>query len=253
MNPDLREQFERDGFAVIRGFFDAAEVAALEGALERFVRDVAPRVDRAHVMYEDPADPASLKQADCLHFEPVLDAYRTSGKVRQLAESLIGEVAPQHCEYFNKPPHNNKPTPPHQDGYYFCLEPNVACTLWIPLDRVDEDNGTLTYVRGSHRLGVLPHRATAVLGFSQGLIPDPANLGEAVLCPAEPGDVLVHHSLTVHSAGANRSTRNRRSIGYVYYSAAAKLDEAAHQRYQDALRSQRESKGIDHTTAATVR
>jgi len=249
MTESVRAGFQRDGFIVIHDFLSQADLDELRLGLDRFLREIAPTVDRGHVMYEDPQDPASLKQADCVHLEPSLNRWRMEGKLRELAEFLIGPVEPQHGEYFNKPPHNNRPTPPHQDGFYFCLDPNVAVTVWIPLDRVDRDNGTLCYVRGSHRLGVLPHRATAVLGFSQGLIPDPATLGEPVLCPAAPGDVLVHHSLTIHSAGGNTSSRQRRSLGYVFFSATAKRDEAAFARYQEALRVQRESKGIEHTPA----
>lgn len=241
---DYRASFEQDGFAVVRGLLSAEDRWTLKEGLARFLRDIAPGIDGGHVMYEDPGDKTSLKQADCLHLEPSLDEFRHRGAVRKLAEALIGPVAPQHIEYFDKPPHNNRPTPPHQDGYYFCLVPNSACTIWAPLDAVDEDNGTLCYVRGSHRLGLLPHRATATLGFSQGLIPDPAALGEPVMCPAAPGDVLVHHSLTVHFANGNRTHRHRRSIGFVFYSANAKVDQEAVARYQAALKSQRDTKGI---------
>ncbi len=249
MNPAWKEDFDRDGFVVIRDFLNQEDVQGMEEGMARFLRDVAPTMDRAHVMYEDPDDPKSLKQADCLHLEERLNEYRLRSKVRELAEWLIGPVEPQQGEFFDKPPHNNKPTPPHQDGFYFCLKPNIACTIWVPLDVVDEDNGTLAYIRGSHRLGVLPHNASSVLGFSQGLVPDPNTFGERVLCPAKPGDVLVHHSLTIHMAGSNRSNRHRRTVGFVYYSASAELDQEAHDRYQSSLKTQREARGIEHSAA----
>ena len=94
--------------------------------------------------------------------------------------------------------------------------------------------------------------ATETVGFSQGLIPDPGSLGEAVLCAGTPGTVMVHHSLTVHSAGANTSGRPRRSIAYVFFSASAEIDEEARSRYMAALQAQRESKGIAHNPAAVV-
>ncbi len=213
MNADCRNQFERDGFIVLREFLTQAEIASIKDGWSRFVRDIVPGVDKAHVMYEDYGDPDTLKQADCLHLEPSLEAWRRQGKVRELAELLIGPVAPQQGEFFDKPPRRNKETPPHQDGYYFCLKPNSACTVWIPLDPVDEENGALTYVRGSHRNGVLNHGASSILGFSQGLTGGLPRTGEHVMCAAQPGDVLVHHSLTIHYAGENRSkSRHRRSI-----------------------------------------
>ncbi len=245
MNREWKYQFDRDGFVAIPRFFEPDEIKELEAGLQRFLRDVAPRASKAEVMYEDPANPASLKQANCLQREASFhELMHSPGKARDLAELLIGPAVPQQCEYFGKPPGHSTPTPPHQDGFYFCLEPNLACTLWIPLDVVDADNGALSYVRGSHRLGVLPHGVTPVLGFSQGLVPDPAELGEAVLCPARPGDILVHHSLTIHYAGNNRSQRHRRSIGCVFFSETAKPDEPARARYQAALQGQHEAKGL---------
>jgi len=199
-------------------------------------------------MYEDADDSDTLKQADCIHLEPTLDAWRHQGKVRELAEFLIGPVVPQHGEFFDKPPRAGKGTPPHQDGFYFCLEPNSACTVWIPLEPVDEENGALTYIRGSHRHGVLDHAASSVLGFSQALKGNLDGTAEHVICPVQPGDVLAHHSLTIHYAGKNRSlTRHRRSIAYVFFSASAKRDEAAWERYQASLARQRQEKGIVHT------
>lgn len=245
MNPAWKDIFDREGFLVLRNYFSAPEVAALEEGWLRFRRDIAPGLDRGHVMYEDPDDPETLKQADCVHREPGLDAFRHTGSIRELAEWLIGPVAPQHAEFFDKPPRCNKPTPPHQDGSYFCLAPNIACTVWIPLDDVDEENGALCYVPASHRLGLLNHGSSGVLGFSQGLTADPGRYGEAWLCAACPGDVLVHHSLTIHLAGANRSRhRHRRALGYVFYAASAVRDEDAWARYQESLRSQRAALGV---------
>ncbi len=252
MDANCRDQFQRDGFIVLREFMTPAEIASLEAGWLRFVRDIAPRIDRAHVMYEDYDDPDTLKQTDCLHLEPTLDAWRHHGKVRELAELLIGPVVPQHGEFFDKPPRKSKETPAHQDGYYFSLKPNLACTVWIPLDSVDEENGALTYVRGSHRKGVLDHGASSILGFSQGLTGELPKAEDHVICTAQPGDVLVHHSLTIHYAGANRSeSRRRRSIAYVYFSASAQRDEEAWERYQSSLKRQREAKGIPHSEAVT--
>ncbi|HWB99936.1 MAG TPA: phytanoyl-CoA dioxygenase family protein [Bryobacteraceae bacterium] len=244
MHSERRQQFDRDGFLILRSFLTAAEVNDLETGLRRFVREIAPGLPKAHVMYEDYDDPDTIKQADCLDMETSIDAWRHSGKIRQLAEELLGPVHPQHAEYFDKPPGNNKGTPPHQDGFYFCLSPNEACTFWIPLDEVDADNGALTYVRGSRHLGLLPHNATSVLGFSQGLARDPSGTGEAVLASARRGDVLVHHSLTVHYAGRNKTERRRRSVGFVFFSADARQDDEMLRNYREALERQRVAKGL---------
>ena len=76
---------------------------------------------------------------------------------------------------------------------------------------------------GSHQDGLRPHNATGTLGFSQGLADfGPHDTEREVAFPARPGDLLVHHALTVHRADGNRSqTRTRQALGLIYYSDSA--------------------------------
>ena len=117
--------------------------------------------------------------------------------------------------------------------------------MWIALDVVDEENGCLRYAAGSHRDGLRPHGASEVLGFSQGLQDwGPADEQREVMRTLQPGDMLAHHSLTVHRADANKSDRTRRALGLVYYAQSAKVDRATHQVYIDRLKNQHQTIGI---------
>ncbi len=155
-----------------------------------------------------------------------------------LAEFLMHDKAlAQNLQYFNKPPGVGRPTPAHQDGYYFMLNPCAALTMWLALEPVDEENGCVRYLPGSHRRGVRPHSRTTTLGFSQGISDygDEDRAAEQSIV-AEPGDLLVHHAMTIHRANGNQSaTRTRKAIGLVYYGASAKEDKAAKAAYQEKL------------------
>ena len=147
-------------------------------------------------------------------------------------------------QFFNKPP-GSEATPAHQDGYYFCLVPNEALTFWMPLDDVDDDNGTLHYIAGSNHHGILPHNPSSTLGFSQGLATsDLSQYGTEVTCKVNRGDVLVHHSKIIHFTQSNSSNRQRRVIGQVYFAASAEVDPEMKARYDRALEAQRKSKGL---------
>ena len=77
------------------------------------------------------------------------------------------------------------------------------------------------------------HVKSGTLGFSQdsGLFVEYAQQEAAI--HAEPGDLLVHHSMTIHRANGNQSnSRHRRAMGMVHYSAQAKVDSAQVERYQ---------------------
>lgn len=139
-----------------------------------------------------------------------------------MAETVLeDEVVPVNMQYFNKPAGTGQATPPHQDGYYFHLTPCEAVTGWLALDEVDEENGCIHYVRGSHRTDIFrPHGQTGVLGFSQGITDFGTSVDrvDTVACPGSAGTFLMHHARTIHWAGPNRSkTRSRQAIRAVQF------------------------------------
>ena len=155
-----------------------------------------------------------------------------------IRDRLLGEpVIGKNLQYFNKPPGIGQATPAHQDGHYFMLQPCQAVTMWMALDHVDEENGCVRYLRGSHLDGMRTHERTQTLGFSQGIVNFGKNESrEEVPCPARPGDLLAHHALTVHRADANDSpTRTRRALGFIFYGESAREDKVAHEAYQRNL------------------
>jgi phytanoyl-CoA hydroxylase len=237
--PALRAEFERDGYVTLRGFFGPDELREIRENVDRYVRTVAPELPPGEVMYEDVARPETLKRlAHVDRHDPWFREFLHAGKSTALAELLLGgPVVGQQLAWFNKMPRDSTQTPPHQDGYYFMIEPQQALTMWLALDQVDETNGCLRYIPGSHRRGMRPHARTQIVGFSQGISDYcPADRATEVVVPADPGDLLVHHCLTVHSADANQSPdRTRRSLGLIYYSADARPDDQRLSAYQRTL------------------
>lgn len=241
----LQEDFARDGFLHIKGFMASDEMDEMDESINRFIRDVAPGLPKSIAMYVDSADVASLKQIECLEMhDPYFANLSKNSKITGLAKTLLqDDVVSRGVHYFSKPPGLSKPTPPHQDGYYFCITPNEAATIWIALDDMDEGNGAITYVAESHKKGVLSHDASYVLGFSQGLASDnPSEFGREVICRVKRGDCLVHHSLMIHSAGANTSNgRKRRAVSSVYYAKRARVDRELQRLYKESVQRQREA------------
>ena len=237
----LKQDFDRDGYIAIRPFFDAARMAEINRELDRYLRDCVPKMSETEVYYEDKSDRSTVKQMMFLErYDPYFSALLHSSEVHRLAETVLGEPAiAQNMEYFNKPPGIGKQTPPHQDGYYFKVAPAQAVTGWLALEPVDDENGCLNYVRGSHRgEGWRPHGRSQILGFSQGITDfgTPDDVANTVTMPGEAGMLLMHHCKTVHWASPNRSpTRSRRALGFVFYGQSAKPDEEAKRAYQAKL------------------
>ncbi len=248
-NPDAtKAEFDEQGFVALRGFMNPDEVAEVQENLNRFIRDIVPTMPKEHVFYEDKADKSTLKQLQGLaDRDPFFQQLMIGGRFENLAETLLNDRAiGQNLQYFCKPPGGGKPTPPHQDGYYFKLKPCEAITLWFALDEVDEENGCVRYVRGSHRRGMRPHGRTTTLGFSQGIADygTPEDTENETPITASPGDLLAHHAMTVHRADGNNSqTRYRRALGFVYFTERARIDEEAKAAYQKLLEREMAAEG----------
>lgn len=224
------------------------ELVDLISNVDRFVNEIVPSLSPENVFYDVKGQPSSLKQIQQMgDHDPYFQKLITDSPFREVAEALIGgPVVPKNLQYFDKPPQTSKPTPPHQDGYYFMIQPCNAVTMWFALDEVDEENGCVRYVPGSQRQPMRKHSRTTTLGFSQGIAeyPTPSDSEREIAIPASPGDLLVHHAMTIHRADANRSAdRSRRSLGFIYYDQQASQDEVAHAAYQRRLTLEMKQQG----------
>lgn len=245
---DLKPAFDRDGFVVVRGFLNGDDFRELNEQLERYIRDVVPGLSSEDAFYHDRARPETLKQLQHMGRDAFFGDYPRHPRWVGLGETLLGEdVLVQEPEWFNKPPGTEHVTPPHQDNFYFCLTPPNVLTVWLALDRVDEENGCLRYVAGSHREGLRPHAPTAVLGFSQGIADySDADRSREQIVRLEQGDAVVHYGNTIHRADANHSRdRQRRAFAMVMRGASCRRDDQAYERYLQALHSQHQQLGLE--------
>jgi len=238
------EDFERDGYIAISELYNKDEIADININVDRFVRDVVPTMPTSRVYYEDKTNASTLKQIQMMfEYDSYFSNLMNHGTVRTIAESLLQEaVVPINMQLFNKPQGTGGPTPPHQDGYYFHLSPCRAVTGWLALEAVDQENGCIHYVRGSHKSADFrPHGKSNVLGFSQGITDfgNDSDIQNSVGFPGPAGTFLMHDARTIHFADPNQSVdRSRRALGFIYYAQSAKEDIEAKIAYQEKLDKQ---------------
>jgi phytanoyl-CoA hydroxylase len=238
----IKENYDRDGYVFIPGFLNGTEVKGINGMLEHFIENKVPGMPSNYVFYENNDDPGTLKQLQDIHqYEPFFEKILKGSKFEEIAAVLLEDkVIGKNLEYFNKPPKIGKPTPPHQDGYYFMLNPPKAITMWMALEDADEENGCVRYIQGSHLKGMRPHGRTKTLGFSQGITDyGEEDFAKEIAFPAKPGDLLIHHAMTIHRADGNQSDRSRKALGFIYFGESAREDIEAKKAYQLRLSEER--------------
>jgi hypothetical protein len=195
--------FERDGFVILPGFFDDAEIAPLRDSCAA-----------------DPSIGGRLGAVADSHGNPqevlVWTAFSESylGMIPRLArlidgaEALLGKPVYQwHSKLSMKAPHSAGRWDWHQDYPYWydegCLRPDML-TCMIAVNRVTQANGCVTLLRGSHRVGRINH---VRIGEANGC--DPVRLElvrrSCALVPVElePGDACFFHANTLHASSGN--------------------------------------------------
>lgn len=105
----------------------------------------------------------------------------------------------------------------HQDAPYWpILAPMTEVTGWVALDDVDEENGCMSMVPGSHLWGDNIEFLHTFKTYEDMPTEFDGHKIQVVRCPVKKGEVHYHHSLTWHGSHANTSGRPRRAIALHY-------------------------------------
>jgi hypothetical protein len=103
----------------------------------------------------------------------------------------------------------NGPTSFHQDFITFAVDRSGGMTFWIPLEAYGPDEGTMSFLNKSHRLGVLGNYTSYGGKDIRDVFPELRDCEESPQINYALGDITVHSHLTVHGASRNLSDRPR--------------------------------------------
>ncbi|MBK9166043.1 MAG: phytanoyl-CoA dioxygenase family protein [Bryobacterales bacterium] len=226
------ESFERDGFLVCEGMFSPAETDRMRDAVECLLAGDPP-LPPHEVVPEPGADPPRLRNAFRMHlYAPYFRDLAAHPALTTVVAGLLGRPLRLYSsQLFLKPARVGSEVPWHQDLPYWAFAPAELVSAWIAIDDTHLGNGCVRFLRGSHRLGVLPHEASGVAGNSLRLAGEacPADLAEVAI-EVPRGSCVIHHCLTVHRSEPNASPHPRRGLIYVYMSPAVRVTDASRLR-----------------------
>jgi phytanoyl-CoA hydroxylase len=205
--------YHRDGFVVEDEVFSSDEIAALRQAVDNRALDHVDRVGSRTLHH------LALTTEHQLFRDLACDE-----RIHQRLSALIGpNIVLQHSKLAAKPTRIGAgPFLWHQDFAYYPHTNTDLLSVMVMLDDATLDNGCMEIVPGSHRLGLLDHADED--GFFSGgcqckeLWEAP---GATVAITPRAGGISIHHTLTLHGSGPNRSGRPRRGLVFSYRAADA--------------------------------
>jgi phytanoyl-CoA hydroxylase len=212
-----------NGFVVLGRILDDSDLEALRAEEGRFRGCVQYSLADGKTVLPDKTSTIFRNQL-ANYSEPLRGIYLRGLHIAAMRQ-IIG---PTVCGFFNqfvtKLPDANLKTaefPWHQDNGYGGNDVKTNVTVWTALDDVDERNGCVWVVPGSHKLGLLDHKST---GTSWHLTVKAPNDGIPV--PLKAGEAVAFSGLTLHRSLANHTGKPRRAFFMQYgdYAESARLE-----------------------------
>lgn len=211
VTPQLREQYENEGYFVLDGALSDEQLAVLRSNAQYAIDQADAQMDAAGV------DRLGINVRGKRYFpammsneRPELRGFLFSDTMADICRAILGPEAYLFGEqYVIKAGDAGSAFAWHQDSGYVHEDHQPYLTCWIALDDITEDNGPvylLPYSRSGIRSYVKHQRDPQVNDKVCYFGADP---GIPVLVPA--GSMACFSSVVIHRSGANRTDRLRRA------------------------------------------
>jgi ectoine hydroxylase-related dioxygenase (phytanoyl-CoA dioxygenase family) len=212
-------QFNTNGFLNGGKILDDAQVEILRDELSRVIEN-HDSLERKPVLFRNLSGNDDAPVWQIVNIWEASDPYANLVHHPKIAEDMAQLTGAQslriwHDQIQFKPAETGGVNWWHQDApLWTIIAPMTEVSAWVALDDVDESNGCMSMVPGSHLWG-------NNIDFLKALDHDhfdglPAEFeGHNVKihrCPVQRGEVHFHHALTWHGSHANSSGRPRRAV-----------------------------------------
>jgi ectoine hydroxylase-related dioxygenase (phytanoyl-CoA dioxygenase family) len=212
LTPEEIRSYRDDGFVVIEDVFSPEEIRVLREA------EASPAIQSALEAEGIRHKTVHLLELTTRH-PAFLDLARDSRLVAFLRDLLGPDVQLQHSKLATKPvTRGTGEFGWHQDLMFYPHTNTSLLSIFVYLDDATPENGCMSMVRGSQRLGPLNHLDAA--GKFDGICREPRHWTEhpESVVPVTPraGGISIHHCLTLHGSPRNLSGRPRRGVVFSY-------------------------------------
>ncbi|GEM_PF-822713 len=191
---DIEQQFLQDGFLVCRNFFTKIEMDTLLQEIKiagELIREADGNDSNKVFLYHNLYRRSAQIQKFC-----------SQPRIVEILCRLIGPSVWMHWDHAIEKGSGGESFPYHQDNAYSELK-NGGVQLWLAVSDSKEQHGGLTFQRGSHKKGLLPHRQVGKYRVCD------EKVGEEVPLSCSAGDAVFFSPYTLHYSQPNVSTDKR--------------------------------------------
>ncbi len=206
------DQYNRDGFVILKNVISPEMIEKIQGACEQFIKEKDAEMDAKGVEVDEINHKGkryfiAMKNKKSQAMQELL----FGKELEEITRSILGDNVYLFLEQFVvKAADKGMKFAWHQDSGYLSFEHKPYLSCWMPLDDVDEENGTVyllsyeeagTATRVEHVLEAGTNDKVGYFGDNPGV---PAILKK--------GDIALFSSVCFHRSGSNNTNKSRRVL-----------------------------------------
>lgn len=215
---DIRA-YEEDGVVCLRGMYDRDWIDRMYEASIRFMES---GIGRKRVVKKEGETAQFYSNVFMCGLDKDFLAFRDESPVAEAAAALMrsDSVRFWYDQIFIKDAGSSAPTQWHHDLPFWPFLGEHLVSMWVAFTPVSKATSGVEYILGSHKWGKFyrPVTPDEDPNFANPDLEPCPNFSERYGDPSlrfkswdlEPGDMVCHHPLTVHGAGGNKSSTQRR-------------------------------------------
>jgi len=205
-------QYEKDGFVILRNIISPDMIKKIQDECDRFIKEKDAEMDRKGVLVDGISHKGSryfiaMRNKDSQPMQELI----YGKELEEITSRILGENVYLFLEQFVvKAAEKGMKFAWHQDSGYLAFPHKPYLSCWMPLDDVNEENGTVyllpydaagTKVRIDHITDSETNDEIGYFGNDPGI---PAVLNK--------GDVALFSSVCFHRSGTNHTNKSRRVL-----------------------------------------
>ena len=212
------------------------------------------RVEIESVEKKWPDQINGLNRNNIHYYSPIFDQIVHNSKILDVVENIVGpNILAAGTVLFLKEPENKGFISWHQDGIYQGWKPYNSITAWLAITDVNEENGCMRMWTGSQKNNFKNHKDTFDEDnlLTRGQTIENVPVKDTIPIILKPGQLSIHHPMTVHGSGPNLSKSRR--IGFAIQSyIGTNVDQLIGKTYVQQARGDDEFNYHKHTSRPTI-
>jgi phytanoyl-CoA hydroxylase len=231
LTEEQKNQFEMEGYLIVRGLFQPDELTEIEDTFQEISHTTVPGLFEPIIdqVTEDPLK----RYPRVMHphrFNATAMKYMLHKPVMDVLTDLYGEEAYAAQSMFYYKPPGSRGQALHQDNFYLKVEPGNCIAAWTAVDAADEENGGLLVVPKTNAYDlVCPDKADDKESFTTHYVKPPKDQ-KAIPAILDKGDVLFFNGNLIHGSYRNKTTNRFRRAFICHYANASATHISDHYR-----------------------